>query len=307
MNLYDVIIIGSGPAGLTAAIYTSRSFLKTAVFSGNKKGGQLMDTTMVENYPGFPEGIMGPDLMEKMIAQAKRFKTEIIDEDVVNVEFTKHPFEINNKYKARSIIVATGASHKELGIPEENKFKGHGVSYCATCDGFFFKDKVIAVLGGGDTAMEEANFLSKFGKKIYVIHRRHEFRASKIMIDKVMNNSKVEVVWDHVVKELKGNEKLQSIVLQSTVDKKDVELQVDGLFVAIGLKPNTSFIEGFINLDEKGYILKNKEENEYSHMTSVDGVFVAGDVSDPVYRQAVTAAGDGCAAALEVEKWLNEN
>lgn len=268
-----------------------------------------MDTTMVDNFPGFPEGILGPDLMDLMEKQAVRFGTEIKIEETTSVDFSKRPFTINGKYQGRSIIIATGASHKELGLAAENKFKGHGVSYCATCDGFFFKNKIIAVVGGGDTAMEEANFLSKYASKLYVIHRRHEFRASKIMADKILNNPKIEVVWDREIVDLLGDSKLESVKLKSTKGEKDLNLKVDGLFVAIGLKPNTDFVKGIVKLDDKGYITKilKPENPKYQHMTSVEGIFVAGDVADTIYRQAVTAAGDGCAAALEVEKWLNEN
>jgi thioredoxin reductase (NADPH) len=316
--LYDVIIIGSGPSGLTAAIYTSRAFLKTLVLSGNKKGGQLMDTTSVDNFPGFPEGVMGPDLMMKMEIQAKKFGTEIISDEVSEINLpspaiasTTASFTINNKYQAKSIIIATGASHKKLEIQNEEKFWGHGVSYCATCDAFFFRNKAVGVVGGGDTAMEEANFISKFASKVYLIHRREEFKASKIMLDKVKNNPKIEIITNRTVSKLSGSPVLKNITLKSTTNEKDMELPVDGLFVAIGLKPNTDFLKGIVNLDKKGYIIRPTTDyvlrTTYSHMTSVNGIFVAGDVSDPIYRQAITSAGDGCAAALEVEKYLGEN
>ncbi len=307
--IYDVIILGSGPAGYTAAIYSSRAYLKTLLLSGNLKGGQLTETTLVENYPGFVDGIMGPELMQKMEAQAKRFGTEIVAEEAASADFSKKPFVVNDKYQAKTVIIATGASHKKLGLPEEEEYRGKGLSYCATCDAFFFRGKDIAVIGGGDTAMEEASFIAKFAKKVYLIHRRHEFRASRIMVERVLKNPKIEVIWDRTVKKLNGRGKLQAVILESTSGEKDMELPVEGLFVAIGLKPNTDFLQGKVELDEKGYVKKFPISNSKfpsNNMTSVDGVFVAGDVADPVYRQAVTAAGDGCAAALEVEKWLTE-
>ncbi len=303
--IYDVIIIGSGPAGLTAAIYSSRAFLKTLVLSGNKKGGQLMDTTSVDNFPGFPEGIMGPDLMQKMEEQAKKFGTEILFDEAQTIDSSKKPFVINNKYSSHSIIIASGASHKHLGIPEEEKFIGHGVSYCATCDAFFFRGKTVGVVGGGDTAMEEASFISKFASKVYLIHRREEFRASKIMLDKVKNNPKIEILTNKTVSKLSGSPNLKSVTLSSTVDKTIQELPLDGLFVAIGLKPNTEFLKGILALDEKGYIVSSQNSAPFRHLTSIPGIFFAGDVADPIYRQAISASGDGCMAALEVEKWLN--
>lgn len=304
--IYDVIIVGSGPAGLTAAIYSSRAFLKTLVLSGNKKGGQLMDTTSVDNFPGFPEGIMGPDLMRKMEEQAKKFGTEILFDEVQTIDSSKKPFVINSKYSSYSIIIASGASHKHLGIPEEEKFIGHGVSYCATCDAFFFRGKTVGVVGGGDTAMEEANFISKFANKVYLIHRREEFRASKIMFDKVKNNPKIEILTNKTVSKLSGSPNLKSVTLSSTVDETTQELPLDGLFVAIGLKPNTEFLKEMLALDEKGYIVSSQKSAPFHHLTSVPGIFFAGDVADPIYRQAISASGDGCMAALEVEKWLNQ-
>jgi thioredoxin reductase (NADPH) len=354
--VYDVIIIGSGPAGLTAAIYTSRAFLKTLVLTGLEKGGQLTTTTSVDNFPGFPEGIQGPELMQKMEEQAVKFGTEIVPEEATSVILSaakdlpsdKKQFTVNSKYQSRSLIIASGASHKHLGLPEEKDFIGKGVSYCATCDAFFFRGKTVAVIGGGDTAMEEASFISKFASKVYLIHRRAEFKASKIMFDKVKNNPKIEIIINRTVKQLlnsnnivgddllvvpqtdkPGGLSLQKIILESTIGEPDQELSVDGLFVAIGLRPNTDFLKGIVNLDEKGYIIKSSNirknpleirknpngnisekqqgQTNYKNMTSVEGIFVAGDVADPIYRQAITAAGDGCAAALEVEKWLNNN
>ncbi len=352
-DIFDVVILGSGPAGLNAAIYTSRAFLKTAVLTGFQPLGQLTTTTLVENFPGFPDGIMGPELMQKMEAQAKKFGAEKYSDEATILNEVKDPltkkklFTINDKYQSRSVIIATGASHKSLGLPEEKDFLGHGLSYCATCDAFFFRDKNVAVVGGGDTAMEEANFISRFAKKVYLIHRRAEFRASKIMQEKIKKNPKIEIVLNRVAKSLVGDDlpvvpksrangtmdkpgglSLRGIILQSTTNERDLKLSVDGLFVAIGLKPNTDFLKGKITLDEKGYIkkilsntnqyyqiltntnkLKNKKINseKYGHMTNIEGIFFAGDVADSEYRQAVTAAGDGCAAALEVEKWLDEN
>lgn len=267
---------------------------------------------------------MGTDLMNRMMEQAKKFGTEIINEEATSIilrsEATKNLFSVNDKYRARAIIIATGASHKKLDILSEEKFSGKGVSYCATCDAFFFRDKIVGVVGGGDTAMEEASFISKFAKKVYLIHRRNEFRASKIMVERVLKNSKIEIIYNRTVKELVGGNKLQKIILTSTVGEPDMELSIDGLFVAIGLKPNTDFLKGKVELDEKGYVKKIRNPKyaikndkgeiiryRFNMMTSIDGVFTAGDVHDSVYRQAITAAGYGCEAALEVDKWLNEN
>ncbi len=297
----QVAIVGSGPAGLTAAIYASRALLTTAIFTGLKPGGQLMDTTEVENYPGFPEGIMGPELMEKMQAQAKRFGAEFIAEDVVSVS-TEAPFTLTTSTQevtVDTVIIATGSSPKYLGLESEQKFSGRGVSYCATCDGFFFRDKEIAVVGGGDTAMEEATFLTRFAKKVYVIHRRDELRASKIMQEKAKADPKIEFVWNSAIEEIIGDKVVSSVKLKNTVNGEESNLDVQGVFVAIGHDPNSKFIAGTIDTDPNGYVMIDDH-----YRSSVEGIFVAGDIHDHHYRQAVTAAGAGCAASLEAERYL---
>ncbi len=304
-NFYDVIIIGSGPAGFTAGIYTSRAKLKTLIISGSLPGGQLMTTSEVENYPGFPNGIFGPELMMNMRQQAERFATTIIDDEVLKVDFKKRPFLISTHsetYEGRAILLCTGASPRKLGIDGEQEFGGRGVSYCATCDGPFFKGEEIAVIGGGDTAIEEATFLTKFGKAVKIIHRRDFLRASKILQEKAFENSKIQFVWNNVVTRIAGNKKIESIDLKNLTTGKTQNLSVGGLFVAIGHEPNTSIFKDQLELDDKGYVVL-KENTK----TSVEGVFAAGDVHDYRYRQAVTAAGFGCMAALDVEKWLSEN
>jgi len=304
-NFYDVIIIGSGPAGFTAGIYTSRAKLKTLIISGSLPGGQLMTTSEVENYPGFPNGIFGPELMMNMRQQAERFATTIIDDEVLKVDFKKRPFLISTyseTYEGRAILLCTGASPRKLGIDGEQEFGGRGVSYCATCDGPFFKGEEIAVIGGGDTAIEEATFLTKFGKSVKIIHRRDFLRASKILQEKAFENSKIQFVWNNVVTRIAGNKKIESIDLKNLTTGKTQNLSVGGLFVAIGHEPNTSIFKDQLELDDKGYVVL-KENTK----TSVEGVFAAGDVHDYRYRQAVTAAGFGCMAALDVEKWLSEN
>lgn len=304
-NFYDVIIIGSGPAGFTAGIYTSRAKLKTLIISGSLPGGQLMTTSEVENYPGFPNGIFGPELMMNMRQQAERFATTIIDDEVLKVDFKKRPFLISTHsetYEGRAILLCTGASPRKLGIDGEQEFGGRGVSYCATCDGPFFKGEEIAVIGGGDTAIEEATFLTKFGKGVKIIHRRDFLRASKILQEKAFENSKIQFVWNNVVTRISGNKKIESIDVKNLTTGKTQNLSVGGLFVAIGHEPNTSIFKDQLELDDKGYVVL-KENTK----TSVEGVFAAGDVHDYRYRQAVTAAGFGCMAALDVEKWLSEN
>ena len=304
-NFYDVIIIGSGPAGFTAGIYTSRAKLKTLIISGSLPGGQLMTTSEVENYPGFPNGIFGPELMMNMRQQAERFATTIIDDEVLKVDFKKRPFLISTHseaYEGRAILLCTGASPRKLGIDGEQEFGGRGVSYCATCDGPFFKGEEIAVIGGGDTAIEEATFLTKFGKSVKIIHRRDFLRASKILQEKAFENSKIQFVWNHVVTRITGNKKIESIDVKNLTTGKTQNLSVGGLFVAIGHEPNTSIFKDQLELDDKGYVVLKE-----STRTSVEGVFAAGDVHDYRYRQAVTAAGFGCMAALDVEKWLSEN
>lgn len=304
----NLIIIGSGPAGLTAAIYAARANLNPVIISGYQFGGQLMLTTEVENYPGFEEGVMGPDLMHKMRKQAERFGAKFIDKNATKVNFTnqteKLVFIEDEVISAKAVIIATGASARWLEVPGEEKFKGRGVSTCATCDGAFFKDKVVAIIGGGDSAMEEALFLTRFAKKVYIIHRRDEFRASKIMQDKVFSNEKIEIIWNSVITEMKGDQRLSSVVLESTTDKSQKELELDGVFIAIGHTPNTEFLEGQIKLNEQGYI---DAQGDNKTLTNIDGVFVAGDVFDYWYRQAITAAGSGCKAALDAEKYLREN
>ncbi len=311
-----LIIIGSGPAGLTAAIYASRANLAPLVFGGYQTGGQLMITTDVENYPGYDEGIMGPELMMKMRAQAEKFGARIIDKDVTSVDFS----DSNNKkvivdgetYEAHTVIIATGASAKWLETEGEEKFKGRGVSSCATCDGAFFRNRVVAIVGGGDSAMEEANFLTRFASKVYVIHRRDEFRASKIMQERTLSNPKIEVKWNSVIAEVLGDQTVTGVRLKDTVTGDESQLELDGVFVAIGHTPNTQFLGGQIELDEKGYMVTAKGKGNHAPgdtnypetATNVSGVFAAGDVYDVRYKQAVTAAGSGCKAALDAEKYL---
>ncbi|HEY7228003.1 MAG TPA: thioredoxin-disulfide reductase [Nitrososphaeraceae archaeon] len=304
-DLYDVIIIGSGPAGFTAGVYTSRAKLKVLIITGSLPGGQLMTTSEVENYPGFPNGIFGPELMMNMRQQAERFGTTIIDDEVLKVNFKNHPFLISThseSFEGRAILLCTGASPRKLGINGEEEFGGRGVSYCATCDGPFFKGEEIAVIGGGDTAIEEATFLTKFGKSVKIIHRRDFLRASKILQEKAFENSKIQFVWNHVVTRISGNKKIESIDIKDLTTGKISNLSVGGLFVAIGHEPNTSIFKDQLELDDKGYVVL-KENTK----TSVEGIFAAGDVHDYRYRQAVTAAGFGCMAALDVEKWLSED
>lgn len=303
MDTHKTIIIGSGPAGLTAALYTARADLKPLVIAGLTYGGQLMLTTEVENFPGFQHGIQGPELMQNMIAQAERFGAKIVYEDVVNVDLGKKPFKVSTggaEYFGESIIIATGASSLWLGLPSEEKFRGKGVSSCATCDGFFFKDKEIAVIGGGDAAMEEALYLTKFATKVTVLNRSEKLRASKIMQERVLANPKITVLYNKVVEEFLGQEKLASVKIKDVVTGETQELAMEGAFVAIGHKPNTEIFKGQIELDAKGYIVPQDQTR-----TSAAGVFVAGDVRDYRYRQAVTAAGMGCMAALDVEKYLH--
>lgn len=303
-NLYDVIIIGSGPAGYTAGIYTSRAKLKTLIITGSLPGGQLMTTSEVENYPGFPNGIFGPELMMNMRQQAERFGTTIVDDEVLKVDFKKPPFLTSThseSYECRAILLCTGASPRKLGVDGEQEFGGRGVSYCATCDGPFFKGQEIAVIGGGDTAIEEATFLTKFGKSVKIIHRREFLRASKILQEKAFENSKIQFIWNHVVTKISGNKKIESIDIKDLTTDKSQNLVVGGLFVAIGHEPNTLIFKDQLELDDKGYVVLKENTR-----TSVEGVFAAGDVHDYRYRQAVTAAGFGCMAALDVEKWLSE-
>ena len=301
-KLYDVIIIDSGPAGYTAAIYAARANLSVLMFQGYQVGGQLMLTSDVENYPGFEEGILGPPMMEKFEAQARRFGTEMIPEDVLSVDFSKRPFTVitdTGEYRARAIIISTGASAKWLGLPSEQRLQGRGVSACATCDGFFFKNKDVAVIGGGDTAMEEATFLTRYTSHVTVIHRRDTLRASKIMQDRAFKNPKISFIWDTDITEVLGEDEVTGLRLRNVKTGEESILPVQGFFLAIGHKPNTDLFKGILDMDKVGYIIPV----EYT-MTNIPGVFAAGDVTDHRYRQAVTAAGDGCRAAIDAERWL---
>lgn len=300
----DIAIIGSGPAGYTAGIYAGRANLQPILFEGLESGGQLMLTTDVENYPGFVDGIMGPELMQVFKGQAERFGTTIKTEIIDTIENIDGGFKLKSskgEYEFKTVIIASGASARWLGVDGEKELQGYGVSACATCDGFFFKEKEVAVIGGGDSAMEEALFLTKFANKVYVIHRRDQFRASQIMQDRVLNHEKIEVVWNSTVEKINGEGAVSSILIKDTIDSSEKELNLDGVFVAIGHDPNVGFLDGFIELDDKGYI-KTGFTTETS--TSVPGVFAAGDVADSIYRQAITAAGTGCQAAIDAERWL---
>ena len=297
-----LIVIGSGPAGLTAAIYAARANLRPLVLAGGLYGGQLMLTTEVENYPGFPDGIMGPDLMIKFREQAERFGARIENVDATGVDFSKRPLHVRTadaEYEANSVIVATGASARWLGIPGEERLRGRGVSTCATCDGAFFRDRHIVVVGGGDSAMEEALFLTRFGSKVTVIHRRNSLRASKIMADRALAHDKIEFIWDSVVEGAIGGETLEMLKLRNIVTGAQTDLKADALFIAIGHDPNTAIFKDQLDLDEAGYI-----RSPDGTSTNVEGVFVAGDVYDIRYKQAVTAAGLGCRAAMDAEKYL---
>jgi thioredoxin reductase (NADPH) len=303
--MYDVVIIGSGCAGLTAAIYAARANLKLMVIDGQEPGGQLSLTTMVENFPGFPEGILGPELIENMRKQAKKFGTEFKAGVVNEVDLTQRPFKViagKDTYEAKTIIVASGASARTLGLESERKLLGYGVSTCATCDGFFFRNKPIAVVGGGDSAMEEANFLTRYASKVYLIHRRSDFRASKIMIDRARANEKIEFVTPAIVEEIlgHGNGAVDGVRLRHPDSNEIREIKLDGVFVAIGHTPNSTVFKGKIEMDANGYLLASSGSK-----TSVPGVFIAGDVQDHRYRQAITAAGSGCMAALDAEKFLD--
>jgi thioredoxin reductase (NADPH) len=300
----ELVIAGSGPAGLTAALYAARADLRPVVIEGVEAGGQLMLTTDVENYPGFPDGILGPELMMKFREQAERFGAEFVTADVDRLDLSGSPFGAwvgDTEYRSEALILSTGASARMLGLPSEQRLLGHGVSTCATCDGFFFREKEIAVVGGGDSAIEEALFLTKFANRVTVIHRRDELRASKIMQDRAFANSKIEFRWNSVVTDVAGDGCVDLVRLRDTVTDDESELKVGGLFVAIGHDPNTKLVEGQLELDDNGYVVL---PSAGSTRTSVEGVFAAGDVADHVFRQAVTAAGTGCMAAIEAERWI---
>ena len=300
-----MIIIGAGPSGYTAAIYTARAKRDTLVISGMLPGGQLMLTTEVENYPGFSDGILGPELMTIMRKQTERMGATIIDDEVVNVDFRRKPFKVltyAEEYEADAVIIATGASPRKLGAKGEQEFSAKGVSYCATCDGPFFKNQEIVVVGGGDSAIEEAIFLTKFAKNVHIIHRKDTLRASKIMQDRAFENNKIKFHWNSVIDEIKGSQKVNQIMIRNVTTNQQNIMDVGGLFVAIGHEPNTNLFKGQIELDEQDYIvLKNHT------YTSIEGIFAAGDVHDHRYRQAITAAGFGCMAAIDVDKYLSEN
>ncbi len=304
MSVEDLVIIGSGPAGLTAALYAARADLAPLVFEGAQPGGQLMITTDVENYPGFPDGIMGPELMDQFRKQAERFGARLLQTDVTKVDFSSTPFTVftgADPHQARSVVIATGATALWLGIPGEERLTGRGVSACATCDGFFFRDKRLIVVGGGDSAMEEALFLTKFASHVTVVHRRDQFRASAIMANRVMEHPKVTVRWNSAVEEIFGEAGVESVSLVDTVDGSKETMEVDGVFVAIGHKPNTDIFAGVLPMDEKGYL---KLAGNGTTATSIPGVFAAGDAADSRYRQAVSAAGTGCMAALDAQHYL---
>ncbi len=303
---YDVVIVGSGPAGYTAAIYAARANLRTLVLQGEQAGGQLMITSDVENYPGFKDPILGPDLMEQFEQQARRFGTEMVARNVTRVDFTHRPFRLwigegddAREYRASAVIVATGASAKWLGLPNEARLQGHGVSGCATCDGFFFRGKSLVVVGGGDTAMEEALFLTRYASAVTLVHRREHFRASKIMLERVRQHPKITVHLHSVVEDILGTENVEGVVIRDLQTSETSVLPVQGIFVAIGHEPNTAVFRGQLHMDAVGYLVTHEHT-----MTNIPGVFAGGDVVDHRYRQAVTAAGDGCRAAIDAERWL---
>ena len=308
-DVRDVIIVGSGPAGLTAAIYTARAGLEPLVIEGepsstsDQPGGQLMLTTDVENYPGFPEGVMGPELMSNFRSQAARFGAELLTAKVTRVDLSERPFGVwvgDDEYRSNTVIISTGARSLMLGLPDEERLIGHGVSTCATCDGFFFRDQEIAVIGGGDSAIEEANFLTRFASKVTIIHRRDELRASKIMQDRAFANPKIEFMWNSQVTEVNGEGKLESITVEDTQTGETTKMELSGLFIAIGHRPNTDLFADQLPLKDNGYLITEPD----SSRTAIEGVFACGDVQDDYYRQAITASGSGCMAAIDAERWL---
>lgn len=305
MNIQDLIIIGGGPAGLTAGIYAGRAKLKTLLFTGSPPGGQLILSEIIDDFPGFPEKLSGKELLEKITAQTKKFGIEVIEQNVVSVDFQKKPFVIKtnnkNEYLAKSVIVATGASNKWLGLEREKELIGRGISVCAVCDGFFFKDKIVAVAGGGDSVMETAVTLTKYAQKVFIIHRRDEFKAAKGLQEEVLNNPKIEIIWNTIITEIQGDQFLKGIIIEDVNTKEKKLLNLDGLFLAIGYKATVDFLQGQLELNKDGSIkvIDNTK-------TSVDGVFAAGDVCDFKYKQAITAAGCGAMALLDVDKWLRE-
>ena len=306
-DVREVIIIGSGPAGYTAALYAARARLNPLLFEGSvTSGGALMNTTDVENYPGFPDGVLGPDLMDAIRKQAERFGAELVTDDVTEVDLAANPKVIRvggDTYLAKTVIIATGSGYRELGVPGEKRLSGHGVSWCATCDGFFFRDQDIAVVGGGDSAMEEATFLTRFARSVTVVHRRDSLRASKIMQDRATSNPKITFAWNSEVTEILGDDRVSGLRLRDTVTGEERTLPVTGFFLAIGHDPRSELFTGQLPLDPEGYLLVDHP----STRTAIDGVFAAGDVVDHTYRQAVTAAGTGCAAALDAERWLADH
>ena len=300
-----IVILGSGPAGYTAALYAARANLAPLVLKGLEAGGQLMLTTEVENYPGFADGIMGPELMDAMEKQAARFEAEIVAQSATRVDLSSRPFGVwsgDQEWRAKTVIVSTGASARWLGVPGEEKLRGRGVSACATCDGFFFRGRELVVVGGGDTAMEEATFLTRFASTVTIVHRRDEFRASKIMQERALGNEKVRVIWDSVVEEILGEDAVTGVTLRDVNTGEISEFRTDGVFMAIGHTPNTALLAGQLDMDENGYVVVGEPRTA----TSVPGVFAAGDVTDRIYRQAVTAAGQGCKAAIDAERFLEE-
>ena len=304
-TIHKTIIIGSGPAGLTAAIYAGRANLKPIVFEGNQPGGQLTITTDVENFPGFPDGVMGPEMMDLFRNQAKKFGAECFFKHVTKVDFSSKPFKVyvgDEEFLSETVILSTGASARMLGLEAEKDLMGYGISTCATCDGYFFKDKEIVVVGGGDSAMEEASFLTKFAKKVTIIHRREVFKASKIMLERARNNPKIDIMVNKSILDIKGNQKdgVSSIILKDAIDGKETVFNCEGVFYGIGHIPNTDFLSMFLDVDENGYIITKAD----STRTNIDGVFACGDVQDNHYRQAITAAGSGCMAAIDAEKFL---